>query len=88
MGAGFMGGCGMNQTSLLFGSLMSALRKEQDNKAEYKPGRKLFDIAQGRARYAIQRHRRNRRNLRITALIILAVGIGVVVVLLASWLSK
>jgi hypothetical protein len=66
---------------------MSALRKEKHNQAEHNPERKLFDISQGKARYAIQRHRRNRRNLRVAALILLAVGIGVLVALLASWLS-
>ena len=66
---------------------MSALRKEQHNQAEHNHEGKLFDIAQGRAPYAIQRHHRQRRNLRVAALIILAVGIGVVVVLLANWLS-
>jgi hypothetical protein len=66
---------------------MSALRKEKHNQAEYNPERKLFDIAQGKARYAIQRHRRKRRNLRVAALILLAVGIGVVIVFLANWLS-
>jgi len=77
------------RTSLLCGSLMSALRKEQHSQTKYEPGRKLFDIEQGRVRYAIHRHRRKRRNLRfrVGALIILAVGIGVVVVLLANWLS-
>jgi hypothetical protein len=66
---------------------MSALRKEQHDQADYDQERKLFDIAQGRVRYAIQKRRRNRRNLRVGALIILAVGMGVAVVLLANWLS-
>ena len=88
MAAGFMGfRFGIHQTSLIFGSLMSALRKEQHDQAKYNPERKPFDIAQGRVRYALQKRRRNRRNLRVASLIILAVGIGVVVVLLANWLS-
>jgi hypothetical protein len=91
MGARFTGaGWGMSaRTPLLFGSLMSVLRKEQHDQAKYEPRRKLVDIEQGRVRYAIYRHRRKRRNLRfrIAALIIFAVGIGVVVALLANWLS-
>ena len=83
-----MGGRGRSaKASLLFGSLMSALRKEQHDQAKYKPSRKLVDIEQGRVRYAIYRHRGKRRNLRVAALIILAVGIGVVVALLTNWLS-
>jgi hypothetical protein len=85
-----MGSAGDERQNLVaLGSLMSALRKEQRDQAKYEPRRKLVDIEQGRVRYAIYRHRRKRRNLRfrVAALIIFAVGIGVVVALLANWLS-
>ena len=44
-----------------------------------------FDFAQGRLRYL--RRRRNRSYLLVSALVIVGVGMGVVAVLLADWLS-
>jgi hypothetical protein len=64
------------------------MRKERRDQAAQKPRRAPFDFAQGSLRYRRQmRRRRNRRYLLIAALLILGVGIGVAVVLLANWLS-
>jgi hypothetical protein len=64
---------------------MSGAGKEQLDQTAYKPPREPFDFAQGRLHYL--RRRRNRSYLLLSALIIAGVGIGVVAVLLADWLS-
>ena len=63
---------------------MSGARKEQLDQTAYKPP-EPFDFAQGRLQYL--RRRRNRSYLLLSALIIAGMGIGVVAVLLADWLS-
>jgi hypothetical protein len=64
---------------------MSVVRKQQLDQAAYQPPREPVDFAQGRVRYL--RHRRKRSYLLISALIIAGVGIGIVAVFLADWLS-
>ena len=67
---------------------MSTVRKVQRDQAAHEPRTLPFDFAQGSLRYARQvRRRRNRRYHLVAALLILGVGIGVAVVLLANWLA-
>ncbi len=68
---------------------MSGMRKEQRDQATQEQRRAPFDFAQGSLRYTRRkRRRRNRRYLLIAAVLILGVGIGAVVVLLANWLAS
>jgi hypothetical protein len=67
---------------------MSGMRNEQRNRAAYKPPSTPLNFAQGSLVYTSHvRRRRNRKYLLAAALLILAVGTGLVVVLLANWLS-
>ena len=67
---------------------MSGRPQEQRDQAAQEPRRPPLDFAQARARYTSHvRRRRNRRYGIVAALIILAAGLGVVVALLADWLS-
>lgn len=67
---------------------MSGMRNEQRDQAAYKPPSTPLDFAQGRLVYTGQvRRSRNRMYRLAAALLILAVGTGVVLVLLANWLS-
>jgi hypothetical protein len=68
---------------------MSGMRNEQRDQAAYRPPSTPLDFAQGSLVYASHvRRRRNRMYLLAAALLILAVGTGVLVVLLANWLSS
>ena len=64
---------------------MSGVRKEQLGQAAYKPPTEFFDFAYGRRCYL--RRRCNSLYTLASALIICGVGIGVVAVLLAEWLT-
>jgi hypothetical protein len=64
---------------------MSGVRKEQLGQPAYEPPGEVFDFAQGRRQYL--RRRRNSRYALAAALIICGVGIGVLAVLLAGWLT-
>jgi hypothetical protein len=67
---------------------MSGMRNARRDQAAGKPQSTPLDFAQGRLVYTSQvRRRRNRMYLLAAALFILAVGTGVVLVLLANWLS-
>jgi hypothetical protein len=67
---------------------MSGMQNEQRNRAAYKPPSTPLNFAQGSLVYTSHvRRRRNRKYLLAAALLILAVGTGLVVVLLANWLS-
>lgn len=67
---------------------MSGMRNEQRDQAAYKPPSTPLDFAQGRLVYTSHvRRRRNRMYRLAAALLVLAVGTGVVLVLLANWLS-
>jgi hypothetical protein len=67
---------------------MSGMRNKQRNQAAGKPQSIPLDFAQGRFVYTSQmRRRRNRRYRLVAALLILAVGTGLVVVLFAEWLN-
>jgi hypothetical protein len=73
---------------------MSGMRNEQRDQAAYRPPSTprppstRLDFAQGSLVYASHvRRRRNRMYLQAGALLILAVGAGLAVVLLADWLS-
>ena len=67
---------------------MSGLRKERHDQEAQQPRRTPLDFAQGRLHYTRQGfRRRNRRYRLVAALLILGVGIGVAVVLLANWLT-
>ena len=64
------------------------MRNEQRDQAAGKPQSTPLDWAQGRLVYTSHvRRRRNRMYLLATTLLILAVGTGVVLVLLANWFS-
>lgn len=65
---------------------MSGRPQEQRDQAVQQPRRTPLDFALGRVRYASGR-RRHRRYGVVAALLVLAVGIGVVAVLLADWLT-
>ena len=67
---------------------MSGMRNEQRDQAAYRPPSTPLDFAQGSLVYASHVRRRNRMYLLAAALLILAVGTGVLVVLLANWLSS
>ena len=63
-------------------------RPQERDQAVQQPPRTPYDFAQGSHRYTRQmRRRRNRRHRLVAALLILAVGIGMVVVLVANWLA-
>jgi hypothetical protein len=66
---------------------MGGLRKERRDPPAYKPRGTPLDFAQGRLVYAGQVYRRNRTYRLVAALLIVAVGSGVVVALLADWLN-
>jgi hypothetical protein len=67
---------------------MSGMRNEQRNQATYRPPSTPLKFAQGSLVYTSHvRRRRNRMYLLAAALLILAVGTGLVVVLLANWLG-
>ena len=66
---------------------MSGMRNEQRDQAAGKPQTTPLDFAQGRLVYTSHVRRRNRMYLLAAALLILAVGTGVVLVLLANWFS-
>ena len=66
---------------------MIGLRKEQRDQAAQEPRRTPLDFAQGSLHYTRQTRRRNRRYRLVAAVLILGVGIGVVALLLADWLS-
>jgi peptidoglycan/LPS O-acetylase OafA/YrhL len=66
---------------------MGGLRKERHDQAAYTPRGRPLDFAEGRLVYTSQMHRRNRMYRLAAALLILAIGTGVVVVLFADWLS-
>jgi hypothetical protein len=66
---------------------MSGMRKRQRDHAAQEERRPPFDFAQSKPRYVRQtRRRRNRRYGLIGALLILSVGTGIVLVLVANWL--
>ena len=67
---------------------MSGARKQQRAPATQKLPRPPLDFTLGRLVYTSQtRRRRNRMYRLVAALLILAVSTGLVVVLLANWLS-
>ncbi len=67
---------------------MGGMRKQQRDQPAYKPETTPLDFAQGRLVYTSQvRRGRNRRYRLVAALLVLAVGTGVVVVLLPDWLN-
>jgi hypothetical protein len=67
---------------------MSGARKQQREPATQKLPRPPLDFTLGRLVYTSQtRRRRNRMYRLVAALLILAVSTGLVVVLLANWLS-
>ena len=67
---------------------MSGARKQQREPATQKPPRPPLDFTLGRLVYTSQtRRRRNRMYRLVAALLILAVSTGLVIVLLANWLS-
>jgi hypothetical protein len=67
---------------------MSGVRKQQRDPATQKLARPPLDFARGSLVYASHvRRRRNRMYIHAAALLILAVGAGFAVVLLADWLS-
>ena len=67
---------------------MSGLRKERRDQEAQQPRRTALDFTQGRLDYTRQARRRpaTRRYLLVATLLILGVGVGVVVVLLANLL--
>jgi hypothetical protein len=69
---------------------MRGTRKEQHDQAVHEPRRPPFDFVQGRLHYASQKRRRHHRHrlYRImAALVILAMGTGIVVVLVLNWFA-
>jgi hypothetical protein len=69
---------------------MRARRKEQHDQPARESPRPPFDFAQDRLHYASQKRRRRHRNRRyriMAALLILGVGTGIVVMLVAYWLT-
>ena len=67
---------------------MSGKRNEQRDQAAYRPPSTPLDFAQGSLVYASHLRRRRNRMYRLAAgLLILAVGTGFAVVLLADWLT-
>jgi hypothetical protein len=68
---------------------MSGMRNEQRDQAAGKPQSTPLGFAQGRLVYTSHvRRARNRMYLLAAALLILALGTGVLVVQLADWLSS
>jgi type VI protein secretion system component VasF len=68
---------------------MSGLRKEQHDQPAQESRRAPFDFAQANLIYASRRRRhRNRWYGIMAALVIVAVGLGMVAMLLADWLSN
>jgi hypothetical protein len=67
---------------------MGGIRKQARRQAGQNLPRPPLDFTPGRLVYASQRRRRRNRVYRLAALLSLAVGTGVVAVLLANWLSS
>jgi hypothetical protein len=67
---------------------MGGMRTAHRDQASQKPPGAPLDFARGRLVYSSQMHRRrNRRYRLLAALLSLAVGTGIVAVLLAGWLT-
>ena len=69
---------------------MRTRRKEQYDQPARESPRPPFDFAQDRLHYASQKRRRRHRNRRyriMAALLVLGVGTGIVVMLVAYWLT-
>lgn len=68
---------------------MRARRKEQHDQPAQEPRRTPFGFAQGKLIYASRRRRhRIRRYGIMAALVIVAVGLGMVAILLVDWLTN
>jgi hypothetical protein len=67
---------------------MGGLRKERPDQPAYTPRGTPLDFAQGRLVYTSQMRRRNRMYRLAAALLIVAVGTGIVVVIFADWLNS
>jgi len=68
---------------------MRAKRKEQHNQPAQEPRRTPFDVAQGKLIYGSRRRRhRNHWYSIMAALVIVAIGLGMVAMLLADWLTN
>jgi hypothetical protein len=67
---------------------MRARRKEQYDQPTQEPQRTPFDFAQAKLIYENRRRRHRNRWYGMAALIIAAVGLGMVAMLLADWLSN
>jgi hypothetical protein len=66
---------------------MGGLRKKRRTQPAFTPRGTPLDFAQGRLVYTSQMRRRNRMYRLAASLFIVAVGTGVVVVLLADWFN-
>jgi hypothetical protein len=67
---------------------MGGLRKERPDQPAYTPRGTPLDFAQGKLVYTSQMRRRNRRYRLAAALLVVAVGTGIVVVIFADWLNS
>ena len=68
---------------------MSGRPQERRNQSPQEPQRALLHSVQGRFCYTnYERRRRNRRYGIVAALFILALGVGIIVTLLADWLPR